>query len=119
MTQGSAAPNTLLSAKGINYAPNTAHAQVESVSNLYGVGGAASAGIGVGFGSITDKDLDARMCPEPGDERLSFACFQDVDGRVSFQVDQQRAIRLASAERKIVDAQHARGWHRPSTEPTH
>jgi hypothetical protein len=70
-------------------------AQVEPVGNLYGVGGAASAGIGVGFGSITDKDLDARMCLQPGDEWLSFACLQHVDRRVSFQVDEQRAIRLA------------------------
>jgi hypothetical protein len=34
LTQGSVAPNTLLSAKGINYAPNTAHGWMKTIGGF-------------------------------------------------------------------------------------
>ena len=52
LTQGSVAPNALLSAKGINYAPNAAHDQVEPVRNLHPVGRATPTSVGVGFGTV-------------------------------------------------------------------
>src|SRR3989442_7328513 len=69
LTQGSVAPNTLLSAKGINYAPDTAHQNVESVSNLDGPWRSSTGALRIGPGPIAADDLDPSLCSHPLGER--------------------------------------------------
>jgi hypothetical protein len=104
LTQGSVAPNALLSAKGINYAPYAAHGQMEAVCHLDGVGRAFSIGTGV----VPHDDLPARMLTKPAGEILGGAIVEQIDRPMRLQVEQQGAIAaLLPTQRHIVDAQHA------------
>jgi hypothetical protein len=87
-------------------------AQVKPVCYLHRSGCTASPSVGIGFGAIADQDLDARMRLEPGHQWLSLARLQHVDGHVSLEVDQQRAVRVASMECEVIHAEHARCWNR-------
>ena len=65
---------------------------------------------------IPRDDLDAWMSLEPASKRLSITTFDEVDGPVGLEIDQDRDVGLTATQRQVVDAKDARsgGWLRDS-----
>ena len=121
MTQGSDAPDTLLSAKGIRECADTAHEQMPAIGDLDGLGGTLARPVGVGAGAIAAEDLDAGVVLQPGGEGLSGPVGQEIDGDTPLLVHQERAVGAATLAGSVVHAEHTRrrrfrerqGAHKP------
>jgi hypothetical protein len=86
---------------------------MKPVGHLQGRGRACAGALGVGFGAVAGNDLHARVRPQPRGQPLGGALVEQVDGPVGLQVDEQRRVAVAPAQREVVDAQHAgRGTRR-------
>src|SRR5919202_5399845 len=109
LTQGSVAPNALLSAKGINYAPNAAHEEVEAVGNLDRARCALAGAVGQRATAVPADHLDARVLTQPGRERPRGDVRKQVDGPGAFLVDQDQAILPTATMRPLIDAEDAWG----------
>lgn len=75
--------------------------------------------VGVGSSPITTHDLDARMFPEPGGQRLGSSIGEEVYPAAVLQINQDRAIGLAAAEREVINAKHTgctSHWKRGTTD---
>src|SRR5437763_373071 len=72
-------PNTLLSVKGINYAPDTAHHQMKAVGHLYRARGTTRDCLAIRAAAITGDDLDACMGFQPGRQSRRRAIRQQLD----------------------------------------
>jgi len=83
--------------------------QVEAVSHLDGTGRALPRAVGVGTAAVAGDDRHAGMVLQPGGEGRRAAVGEEVDRTPPFQVHEDRAVGPPSAQRPIVDAQHARG----------
>jgi hypothetical protein len=92
LTQGSAAPNSLLSAKGINYAPNTAHGQVKAICHLDGVWRSLACTTGVLAGTIAADELWSLVLRKPRAQRRSRAVRQEVHNLTGGHVDYHRTV---------------------------
>jgi hypothetical protein len=82
--------------------------QMEPVGNLNGAGRTAASSIGVGSPAIADHYLNTGMGLQPFDQWFGIASGKHVDGLVSLQVDQHGGIACPTAQREIIDTQHAR-----------
>ncbi len=67
--------------------------------------------VGVGSAPVPADHLGARMDAQPGRERVCFPVREQVDGLAGLDVDQQRAVDAAPAEREII---HPEDGHRPA-----
>ncbi len=81
--------------------------QMPAVRDLHGIRCATTSALGVGPGAITGDHLDAGVVPQPCRERRRLAVRQEVDHAPLLEVDQHRAVALASSPRPVVDAEDA------------
>jgi hypothetical protein len=107
LTQGSVAPNALLSAKGINYAPYAAHEEVEAVGNLDRAWRPLAGTVGQRATAVPADHLDTRVLTQPGRERPRGRLRQQVDGPVAFVIDQDQAVLPTATMRPLIDAEDA------------
>ena len=91
--------------------------EVEAICYLGSVRRALGSSFGVGPGSIPADDFDPRMLTQPGRQGFGRPVGEQVDGLVAFQVNQDRAIGLPLAQRKIVYAKNARRDRRWLAQP--
>ena len=70
--------------------------QVKPVGDLDCVRCPGAGPVGVGAGTVTADDLDARMRGQPVRERLGVAAFQQVERRAGLAVDDDGAVVLGS-----------------------
>src|SRR5216684_5588717 len=61
--------------------------------------------------AIPADDFYTRMGQQPLFEGLSFPVGKQVDGNLSFEIDEDRSIAPAAAKTKIINAQHPRRGH--------
>jgi hypothetical protein len=78
--------------------------EVPAICDLDGGGHSLADTIGVGAGTITSDDLDARMGFHPCGNSVALAVGQQVDGTVALEIDQNGAVALAAAPSPVVDA---------------
>ncbi|GGZ40236.1 hypothetical protein GCM10010344_00870 [Streptomyces bluensis] len=83
--------------------------QVPAVSCLNGVRGGLPDGAGVGAGPIAAHDLGTGMAAKPRGQRLGPPIWQNVDGLVGFDIDEDRSEAAAAAEGELVHAEHTWG----------
>ena len=76
--------------------------------DLYRLGGATGGAFGVAVGTVPADDLDSGMGLQPRGQRVSRPIGQHVDGTSGGEVDEDRAVGMATLEREVVHAQHAR-----------
>lgn len=77
--------------------------QVPGVCHLLGLRSPAPGTFGVGTGPVTADNLGFRMAAQPGGQRLGVPARQHIDRAASFQVHQDRGVRVALAQREVVD----------------
>jgi hypothetical protein len=77
--------------------------QVPGVRHLLGLRSPAAGAFGVGTGPVTADHLDFWMAEQPGGQRLGVPTRQHIDRTPSFQVHQDRGIRVTLTQREIVD----------------
>ncbi len=94
------------------YRPAEALPQMEPVSDLQSIGGAASGALGVGACPVPADDLHAGMAVQPVGQWPGFTRWEHVDHAVVFDAGQHGGVGLAAADREVVHAQYPR-----STEP--
>jgi len=82
--------------------------QVEPVGDLDRVRRAGPGAVGVGAGAVSADDLDAGVRGQPVRQRLRVAAFEEVQRGAGLDVDDQRAVVLAAADREVVDPGHPR-----------
>src|SRR5690348_6202507 len=82
---------------------------MKAIRHLQGLRGPSAGSLGIGAAPVPDYDLHAGMLLQPGRQRLALSVGQQVDGAALFQIDEDRAIVMALAERPVVDTEHARG----------
>jgi hypothetical protein len=85
--------------------------QVPAVGDLDRLGRTIAGAFRIGAGAVPGDERDAGMRPQPGGKTAAGAIREEIDGVVTLQVDQDRAVREALVDRPVVDAKH--GWHRP------
>jgi hypothetical protein len=85
---------------------------VPPVGHLDGLGSALAGPVGVSTGAVTSDHLDARMGAQPGREGLSLPVRQQVHHAVALEVDQDRAITVATTPRPVVYRENPRGARR-------
>src|SRR5260221_11768347 len=81
--------------------------QMEAISDLNRVRRTSGRATDILWAAVTSNDLDTRMLLEPGFEDCGTPLGQQIDWTTLFQIEQNGAIPLAFAERKIINAQHA------------
>jgi hypothetical protein len=88
--------------------------EMKPIRNLRRGGGSLPCPISIGGRAIAGDDLDPRMLLEPLRQRGTLAVWQERDGLMAFQVDEDGAICVAFPEGEIVHSQHGgRGqWRR-------
>jgi hypothetical protein len=86
--------------------------EMEAISDLNRVRRTSSRATDILWATVTSNDLDTRMLLEPGFEDCGTPLGQQIDWTTLFQIEQNGAIPLAFAERKIINAQHARRHNR-------
>ena len=92
--------------------------QVEAIRHLGGLRRTVPGAVGIGFRAIPRDHLHARVGLEPLRERVALAVREQGDGLAAFQIDEDRAIRVAFAQGEIVHPQHAgRGERRGRLPP--
>nr|WP_245685698.1 hypothetical protein [Streptomyces yerevanensis] len=86
--------------------------QVPGVRRLPGLGSPAPGTFGVSAGPVRADHLDFRMAAQPVGERVGVPARQHIDRATSFQVHQDRGVRVALAQREVVDPKdpHAELW---------
>ena len=82
--------------------------QVPAVGDLDRLRRAAGAAVGVDPGPVPADHLRSRPGRQPGGERVRRPLAQDVDGPAGLDVDQQRPVTAALAQRELIHAQHPR-----------
>jgi len=91
--------------------------QVKTICHLDGRGRALASPLGIGARSLPGDHLDSRMLLEPGGEGRSGALREERHRLVALQVHQDRAIRVACAQREIVHAQRRGRGKRRDRQP--
>jgi hypothetical protein len=80
--------------------------EVPAVSNLHRIRCTLPPAVGVVLATIPAQNLDSRMVPQPPSQRLGGPIREQVDGLVSFEVHQDRAIAATSPLRPVIDAEN-------------
>ena len=86
--------------------------EMKAIGNLDCLRCSLAGAVGVGAGTIPDKNLDAGVTPQPDRQGRGLAVGQQVDDAVTFQIAQDRAVALAFAPCPIIDAEHPDRWDR-------
>jgi len=81
--------------------------QMEAIGDLNRVRRTSGRATDVLWATVTRNDLDTRMLLEPGFKYGGTPLGQQIDRTTLFQIEQNGAIPLAFAERKIINTQHA------------
>ena len=81
--------------------------QVKAIGHLDRVGRARPCTVGVRTRPIAADDLNAGMRTEPRGECGGRPIGEQINHSSAFQIDQQRAVRLAPSPRPVVDTQYA------------
>ena len=86
--------------------------EMKAIGNLDCLRCSLAGAVGVGAGTIPDKNLDAGVTPQPDRQGRGLAVGQQVDDAVTFQIAQDRAVALAFAPGPVVDAENTdfRHW---------
>src|SRR5262249_19202912 len=85
--------------------------QVETIGDLDRIGCALLSTLSICAGTIANDDLHTKMLAEPIGEHFCGPFVQQVDRSMCFEVDQECAVSgntAASAQRYVIDTQHAR-----------
>ena len=82
--------------------------QMEAISDLNRVRRTSGRAMDIFWAAVTRNDPDTRVLLDPGFEDCGTPLGQQIDWTTLFQIEQNGAIPLAFAERKIINAQHAR-----------
>lgn len=80
--------------------------QVESVGNLNCLRGSGADALAIRTGPVPARRLDLGVPLQPGGQRAGHAIEQNVQGPVSAHVHQDGVVRLAAADREVIDAEH-------------
>src|SRR4051794_671175 len=81
---------------------------MEAVGDLDRLGRAFADAVGIGAGAVTSDDLDTRVGLEPSLQGFGLPVGQQLEGAWLFQVADDRAVMLTTAERPVIDANHPR-----------
>jgi hypothetical protein len=81
---------------------------MEPIGHLEDVWGGLSAGQRIGVSAVADQDGHRGIRLQPRGQRLSGAPFENSYRLMAFQIHEQRAIRAATAQRKLIHAQDPR-----------
>jgi hypothetical protein len=81
--------------------------QIEAIRDLNCVRCTSGCATDILWAAVTSNNLDTRMLLEPSFEGCSTPLGQQIDWTTLFQIEQNGAIPLAFAERKIINAQQA------------
>jgi len=82
--------------------------QVLPVRDVDGIRRTAAATIGVARAPVAGDHLHTRMGAQPGCKAVRLAVGQQVDDAVAFQVNEDRAVTLATLPGPVIDPEHAR-----------
>lgn len=86
--------------------------QVESVSNLHGIGRPIAASHGIDAGAVAENHSDAGVLAQPRRKRFGLTVGQQRQRAVAIEVYQHRAVGVPLAQRLVVYAQRCRAWFR-------
>ena len=75
-----------------------------AVGHLLGIRGGSTGRVGIGAGPVPGDHLDLRMQPQPGHHRCRVALGQQLDRAALLEVDDDRAVLVATGQRPVVDA---------------
>jgi hypothetical protein len=64
--------------------------------------------IGMGTGPVARDDLDSRVLAEPFGQARGLPVSQEIDHRVALQVDQHRAVAMATAPGPVINGEDTR-----------
>ena len=82
--------------------------EVKAISDLDSVRCAGAGALSIDLSTVASDDFDARVRLQPVGERFAAAFCQQIDGLMSLQIDQDRAIRLAFVFGPVIYAQYSR-----------
>ncbi len=82
--------------------------QVPPVGDMDGIGRTAATAIGVARAPVAGDHLNTRAGAQPSCEAVGLSIGQQVDDAVAFQVNEDRAVTLATLPGSVVDPEHAR-----------
>ena len=91
--------------------------QVPAVADLDRGGQGAADRLTVGTRAITAHDLHAGMTAQPFLDDVCGAAGQHVDAAACLGVDEHGRVRVAAAQREVVDPEHPRHRHRRQRNP--
>jgi hypothetical protein len=83
---------------------------MKAVDDLRGIRCAPANAVGIELTAIAADDGDSRMLPQPGRERHGRAARQEVHDPMRRQIDQERAIAMASSPGPLVHPDGLQGW---------
>ncbi len=84
--------------------------QMPAVSDLDSVRCSYPSALGVCPTAVATDNFYARVLTQPCREGLCLSVRQDIDHRVTLQIDQHRSITPSAAHRPIIDPEHAGCW---------
>lgn len=82
--------------------------QMEPISDLQSIRGAAAGTLGIGARPVPADDLHAGVTDKPRGQRSGFTRREHIDHAMVFDAGQDRGVRLAATDREVVHAQHTR-----------
>ena len=80
---------------------------MKAAGDLHGVGRTTPGTISVDLRTVPADDRHAGMLLKPGDELAALAFGEQVQDTMCFEVDQYRAVAMASTEGPIINTEHA------------
>ncbi|MGF9763992.1 hypothetical protein AAII07_53665 [Microvirga sp. 0TCS3.31] len=86
--------------------------QVTAIGNMLGCGGTLANAFAIHLGPITGTNLHLGMVAQPCGHRRRLSVWQKIRDGVVLQIDDDGAVRSATAPRPLVDADHPGGSRR-------
>jgi hypothetical protein len=80
--------------------------KMKTIGDLDRRGSALADAVGKGAGPVAGDDLGTGMLFEPRCQRLGLSVGQQVDRASAFEISEDRAVMLATAEGEVIDAKH-------------
>jgi len=82
--------------------------QMPPVGDMDGIGRTAATAVGVARATITGDHLNTGVGAQPSCEAVGLSVGQQVDDAVAFQVNEDRAVTLATLPGPVIHPEHAR-----------